>query len=580
MFVEFRHRIPGLSAWMEYCYSGQPLLHLGKHTIHSCCGVQQGDPLGPLGFALTLHPLIEIIKSSLPSSLAMNAWYLDDGTLVGSPESLSAALGIIEKEGPKLGLHLNRRKSLLFIPKECDASSSPLPSDVPVAQGGFTLLGCPIGPPSYCEDILRARIDKIKQSLAALHELRDAQCETALLRSCLALPKLSYIIRTCPPCHISEGCKEFDSIIRDSLEMILGGPVSEWSLLKATLPSSRGGINLRSASLHAPAAFVASSISSQQLVGDILDDLTIHLHHLNSALSALASSTMKSDWEDLEAIDVPLHQRHLSAAIDEVNHQHLLSSAPTTRACALANSTSLPHAGDWLNGVPSVSLGLHLHDREFRCCLRYWLGVPMHSTPYPCPQCHCTADVFGDHQVGCGGNSDRISRHNALRDVLFTAAQSGALAPCREASGVIPDSLRRPADILLPNWHQGQSAALDVHIISPLQQLTLSEAAYTPGHALEVGVRRKVAANPPSCRSAGVDFIPIVAETLNWWAGRGHHFHHLYIGHGHNSASWPNYRRRLHKTTIQQVCSHTMRGNATLWMHRLPPVHPSVDGVI
>ena len=139
MFVEFRHRIPGLSAWMEYCYSGQPLLHLGKHTIHSCCGVQQGDPLGPLGFALTLHPLIEIIKSSLPSSLAMNAWYLDDGTLVGSPESLSAALGIIEKEGPKLGLHLNRRKSLLFIPKECDASSSPLPSDVPVAQGGGSL---------------------------------------------------------------------------------------------------------------------------------------------------------------------------------------------------------------------------------------------------------------------------------------------------------------------------------------------------------------------------------------------------------------------------------------------------------
>ena len=41
-----------------------------------------------------------------------------------------------------------------------------------------------------------------------------------------------------------------------------------------------------------------------------------------------------------------------------------------------------------------------------------------------------------------------------------------------------------------------------------------AEAAYTPGHALEVGVRRKVAANLPSCRSVGVDFIPIVAETL------------------------------------------------------------------
>ena len=312
----------------------------------------------------------------------------------------------------------------------------------------------------------------------------------------------------------------------------------------------------------------------------------LRLPHLNSALSALASSTMKSDWEDLEAIDVPLHQRHLSAAIDEVNHQHLLSSAPTTRARALANSTSLPHTGDWLNGVPSVSLDLHLHDREFRCCLRYWLGVPMHSTPYPypCPQCHCTADVFGDHQVGCGGNSDRISRHNALRDVLFTAAQSGALAPCREASGVIPDSLRRPADILLPNWHQGRSAALDIHIISPLQQLTLSEAAYTPGHALEVGVRRKVAANLPSCicRSAGVDFIPIVAETLGGLAEDtististlGMAITQR-VGPTTDDDSSPAIRQLFNKYAVT-----LWRGNATLWMHRLPPVHPSVDGVI
>ena len=42
MFVEFRRHLPGLSAWMESCYSCHPLLHLGKDVIHSCCGVQQG----------------------------------------------------------------------------------------------------------------------------------------------------------------------------------------------------------------------------------------------------------------------------------------------------------------------------------------------------------------------------------------------------------------------------------------------------------------------------------------------------------------------------------------------------------
>ena len=50
--------------------------------------------------------------------LALNAWYLDDGTLMGSPEDLAAALRIIEEDGPSVGLHLNRAKSLLFIPEK------------------------------------------------------------------------------------------------------------------------------------------------------------------------------------------------------------------------------------------------------------------------------------------------------------------------------------------------------------------------------------------------------------------------------------------------------------------------------
>ena len=109
MFVECRRRLPGLSTWLESCYSCHPLLHLGKDIIHSCCGVQQGDPLGPLGFSLTLHPIVERIKAEVPS-LALNAWYLDDGTLVGPPEGLSAALDIVERDGPSVGLHLNRGK--------------------------------------------------------------------------------------------------------------------------------------------------------------------------------------------------------------------------------------------------------------------------------------------------------------------------------------------------------------------------------------------------------------------------------------------------------------------------------------
>ena len=76
---------------------------------------------------------------------------------------------------------------------------------------------------------------------------------------------------------------------------------------------------------------------------------------------------------------------------------------------------------------------------------------------------------------------------------------------------MVPNSNARPADILLPNWCRGRQAALDVAVISPLQQLTVAEAAVTPGHALEVGVRRKLSANLPSCRAAGIECVP-------WWS--------------------------------------------------------------
>ena len=272
---------------MESCYSSQVLLCLGQDTILSCCGVQQGDPLSPLGFALSLHPIVECIRSEVPD-LALNAWYLDDGTLEGSPEDLMTALGIIERDGPSVGLHLNRSKSLLFIPEDVDASQSPLPSDIPISRCGFTLLSSPIGPPSYCEEVFKSRVAKVRLSLEALQDMGDSQLESTLLCSCLALPKVSFVLRTCPLSHICDAVQEFDQSIRNALETISGGPMSDWSWLKASLPSSCGGFGLRSAHLHAPAIYITSSSSSKQLVESMLGLAPAPSSHVCSTVAALA----------------------------------------------------------------------------------------------------------------------------------------------------------------------------------------------------------------------------------------------------------------------------------------------------
>ena len=577
MFTQICQRIPSIAAWMESCYSCQPILHLGRDSILSCCGVQQGDPLGPLGFALTLQPLIEKLRAEV-LGLSLNAWYLDDGTLVGSPDDLAAALHIVEEEAPALGLHLNHSKSLLFIPPGADASWSTLPPDIPIARRGFSLLGCPIGPPDFCEECFRARLQKLNVSLGALRDMDDAQLESTLLRSCLALPKVSFVLRACPPSHLSHSSSEFNTAIRRTLESIVGGPVSDWSWLKATLPSSCGGLNLRSASRHAPAAFLSSYAASLPLVELILGHPPSPSPHTTAVVPALATAAARPDWLSLEDIDVPIRQRHLSLAIDDASRQLLESSAPTTRARALALSSGLPHAGDWLNVVPSPALGLRIQDSEFWCSLRYWLGVPLHNSPYPCPECHGTADIFGDHQVGCGGNGDRISRHNSIRDVVFTAAQSAALAPSKETLGLAPGSLSRPADVFLPSWSCGRPAALDIHVISPLQQQTLPEASVTPGHALQVGVQRKLASNLPACREAGVECIPIVAESLGGLAEDAIHTIRSLgqaIADRAGSLEPPSTTRHL----FQRFGIALWRGNACLWLHRHPTLPPFLDGV-
>ena len=90
--------------------------------------------------------------------------------------------------------------------------------------------------------------------------------EATLLRSCLSFPKFNFVLRSCPPSHIQQSAKDFDSLMRDALSDLAGGPLSDWVWKRATLPSSMGGLNLRSASLHASAAFISSLDQCQPLI--------------------------------------------------------------------------------------------------------------------------------------------------------------------------------------------------------------------------------------------------------------------------------------------------------------------------
>ena len=63
--------------------------------------------------------------------------------------------------------------------------------------------------------------------------------------------------------------------------------------------------------------------------------------------------------------------------------------------------------------------------------------------------------------------------------------------------------------------HTCRPAAKDLHVNSPLQQLTLTEASFIPGHALQFGVNHyELASSLSACQSTGTYFISLAQDDL------------------------------------------------------------------
>ena len=98
-----------------------------------------------------------------------------------------------------------------------------------------------------------------------------------------------------------------------------------------------------------------------------------------------------------------LSQHALAKSLDLALFDTVLDSTHDIQSRALALSCSIPHAGDWLNAIPSRTLGLLFLDRKCHVCLQYWLGLPIFSESSRCSICHVSADQYGNHHIGCGG---------------------------------------------------------------------------------------------------------------------------------------------------------------------------------
>ncbi|KAL5487296.1 hypothetical protein EMCRGX_G019879 [Ephydatia muelleri] len=262
--------------------------------------------------------------------------------------------------------------------------------------------------------------------------------------------------------------------------------MSDTAWQQAQLSPSRGGLGFRSLSHHSSAAFISLCSSGFGLQSS---------HHLSQAIETFNSLVSPADAVSVESLlTSSVSQKYLSGKLDDRVFNILLNSSSVADKARLL-SVSSPHAASWLSVVPSENLGLHLDPPVFQVAIKWWLGLDT-SEGSQCALCPgSTLDHLGHHAVTCKYGGDVVSRHNRIRDILVETCRRAHIGVKVEVGNNLSrdHSKTRPADILLPNWFLGRTAALDA-----------TEA-------------RKHQANDPKCSELGWVCVPMVVETYGAW---------------------------------------------------------------
>ena len=301
----------------------------GEAVIRSCDGFHQGDPLACLFFAVVLHPIILKIASEVPG-LLLNGWFLDDGSLIGKLEDLSAAANIIRQEGPTKGFFLStlatspRPKSTIWCPSLPSPDLDPLNQGIPrIQEPGIVLLGSPIGSHQFVQEMIQKKIQQIHHLTKQLPLIRDPHSEYVLLRSCFSLPKIVFLLRSTDPTHHQELWATFDDLIRDTTNQILGSAINDQQWAQAQLPVAMGGLGLRGAVEHSAGAFVSSVFACESLKEGLLPHGNVQLN-ITSALAMLRERTL----DKLPLEEVEINQKMISFEIDKKLKLSLIQSLP------------------------------------------------------------------------------------------------------------------------------------------------------------------------------------------------------------------------------------------------------------
>ena len=533
LFAAIRARVPELEAWARSTYGCHSSLFCDGFRLSSEQGVQQGDPLGPLFFAVLWQDVI----LALPESLAMNVWYLDDGHLVGDLDTLARSIAIIQMKASKIGVTLNLHKCRVWGPGRLSPDVQgdhfdllrSIP-EVPWAAGnGIRVLGYPVEHPSsssFRAKELQGIVNRLEEACHVLSNLGDPHVEHILLRYCLDACKVLHFLRAIDAPALKGPVAAASRVIRRAWDDVLGQPaVSDEQWTQCTLPLRMAGLGIKDPLVLQAPARMAGILSAQHRASNLqfpdearqlppdFPEVALRLKDaLGDQFEPLATWVANSQPSDVESD----HRRQdfWTEKVHEARKKHLHASLPVRDRCRL-RLQSMPHTTAWMQTVPNKGMGMQLGASKYRLLLRWWIGAKIVTGDggSPCPLCGEPLDPFGDHLLCCKKNK-LVQRHNAVRDALALVLKENRV---RCETEVAIGGKTRPADVAILGFDPAGPLAVDLVVFHPLQK-SMAWEEETSIKSMAVTEGKKVTKNQPICEAAGWLFSPL---SFHPWAGLG-----------------------------------------------------------
>ena len=240
-------RTPEIAKLSFLAYNKSSSVIASGNLMTSSTGVQQGDPISPLLYALAVDQIASGVEFEL------NVWYLDDATIGGSPESVLSDVQRCITGLRRIGLIVNPKKSEMInvdlaagnFSRVVNSLNELLPEVKVTELTKMELLGSPI-----LADATRCCIVKKLSECKWMNDrilLLDGHPGVFLLKNAFSLPRLLLTLRSAPCHHHPELLSEYDVVTHSTTEALCNIHFDDNSWSQTKLPVRYGGLGLRTA---------------------------------------------------------------------------------------------------------------------------------------------------------------------------------------------------------------------------------------------------------------------------------------------------------------------------------------------